>query len=104
MIRFIKERFFELDPDVDINIAYEDYEKESMMSDIDSFSSETGIDKEIIVSILSQYFINPKQVTKENIRLRLSDMGLGLLKMTSLINKILVFVNDMSNKYTAEGV
>ena len=104
MKRFIEEKFFELQPDEDINIAYEEYEKESMKSDIMKFAVENDIDEKSITEILTQYFTDPKQVTKENIRLKYADKGLGLIKTTILIDKILDFINDMNNKYTAEGV
>lgn len=104
MTSFIKSRFFELDPDEDIIAAYEDYEKESMKADIEKFAQANSIDIDIITEIVTQYFIDPKQVTKENIRLKLLDKGFGLLKLTKLINQILSFIKDMSDKYTAEGI
>lgn len=104
MKRFIQSRFFELDPDEDIISAYEEYEKESMKADIESFATLNKVDEDIISEIVTQYFVDPKQITKENIRLKLSNKGLGLLKVTKLINDIMAFVKDMSNKYTAEGI
>lgn len=104
MKKFIEEKFFELQPDEDINIAYEDYEKDSMKSDIKKFAIENDIDEISVTEILMQYFTDPKQVTKENIRQKYADKGLGLLKTTILIDNILEFIIDMNNKYTAEGV
>jgi type I restriction enzyme R subunit len=104
MVNFIRERFFNLDNEADITIAYEEYEKESMTADIEKFAAENDVDKDVIVSILTQFFIDPKQVTKESIRLKLADKGLGIIRLTVLIKKIMVFVNEMNNKYTAEGV
>ena len=104
MTAFIRDKFFELDPDEDIIIAYEEYEKESMKADIESFAFSHGIAEEEIAEIVTRYFADPKQVTKENIRVKFENKGLGLLKLTGLIDEILLFIKEMSNKYTAEGV
>ena len=53
---------------------------------------------------LKIYFMNAKTVTKESLRQELVNQGVtGLLKITSLINKILTFLADSYNKFTAEG-
>lgn len=104
MINFIKSRFFELDPDEDIISAYEEYEKETMKADIEAFATVNDIEESLITEIVTQFFVDSKHITKESIRLKLSDKGLGLLKLTKLINDILDFVNEMNNKYTAEGI
>ena len=104
MKKFITSKFFDLQPNEDILIAYEEYEKNEMQKDIQCFSEQNDVKPEIIIEILNQYFVDPKQVTKENIRLKLQDQNLGLIKLTKLINDILLFINDMNNKYTAEGI
>ena len=104
MKRFITQRFFDLTTEEDILVAYEEYEKREMINDIKDFSKSNDIEEEIITEIVTQYFIDPKQVTKENIRKRLENKDLGLLEITKLINDIIIFVKDMNNKYTAEGV
>lgn len=104
MVNFIKSRFFAIKPEDDIISAYEEYEKESMKIDIDNFSALHDIDSNIITEIITTYFVDPKQVTKENIRLKLKDKGFGLIKLTKIINEILIFIKEMNNKYTAEGV
>ncbi|MCR5786399.1 MAG: type I restriction endonuclease subunit R [Acholeplasmatales bacterium] len=104
MKNFIQVKFFELDPEEDIIAAYEEYEKQCMRADIEEFSKEKDIDVNLLTEIVTKFFVDPKQVTKENIRIQLSSKGLGLLKMTKLINDILLFINDMNNKYTAEGI
>ena len=49
------------------------------------------------------YFMNAKAITKESLRQELVAQGVtGLLKITSLINKILTFLADSYNKFTAE--
>ena len=104
MINFIKSRFFAIKPEDDIISAYEEYEKEAMKLDIDNFSILHSIESSIITEIVTTYFVDPKQVTKENIRLKIKDKGFGLIKTTKIINDILSFMKEMSNKYTAEGV
>ena len=59
---------------------------------------------ESVLSILNEYFVDERSVTKNKIRERLADMKLPLLKQTKLINAIMVFIKDMYNKFTAEGV
>lgn len=80
MVNFIKSRFFAIRPEDDIISAYEEYEKEAMKIDIDSFSISRNIDSAMVTEIITTYFMDPKQVTKENIRLKLQDKGFGLLK------------------------
>ena len=103
MIDFIKERFFELPVEEDIIRAYSDYEKERLNLAIEEFSTETGIDKEKITKLLTQYFINEKSITNEKIRKELDSMDLGLIKMTKLIKSLFNFIQDMYNKFTSEG-
>lgn len=103
MKKFITDKFFELSPEDDILVAYNEYEKNEMINDIETFAQEKNIDIKIVSEIVTQYFIDPKQVTKENVRTRLADQNLGLLGLTKLINELLVFVKDMNNKYTVEG-
>lgn len=104
MKAFIAEKFFSLNPDDDIIIAYDEYEKQSMFTDVEKFALNNALDKDILMNIVTEYFADPKQVTKENIRLKLSDKNYGLLELTKIIDDISYFVVDMSNKYTAEGV
>ena len=63
-----------------------------------------GLTPETVLSILNEYFVDERSVTKNKIRERLADMKLPLLKQTKLINAIMVFIKDMYNKFTAEGV
>lgn len=104
MKAFITERFFDLDPDEDIIKEYEQYEKEVMESDVNAFAEENGISADLVLSILNEYFVDERSITKNKIRERLADMKLPLLKQTKLINAIMVFIKDMYDKFTAEGV
>lgn len=101
---FVTERFFDLDPNADIIEAYNEYEREVLQADIESFATENSLDKEFVSRILHQYFMDTKAVTKETLRRELSSAGVkGLLKITALINKVLEFLTDSYNKFTAEG-
>lgn len=101
---FITGRFYDLDPDEDIIAAYNQYEKERLQAFIEEFAQSNNIPVDDVAMILNQYFCDPKQVTKESIRQRVSGLHLGLLKLTQLINNMLDFVKDMYDKFTAEGV
>ena len=104
MKAFVTERFFELDPDADIIEAYNEYEREVMQADIESFATENSLTADFVSRILHQYFMDTKAVTKETLRRELSNAGVkGLLKITALINKVLDFLTDSYNKFTAEG-
>ena len=104
MKAFIQSRFFELDPEADIIEAYNEFEKEALVADIEEFATENRLNNEFVSTILHQYFMNAKTVTKESLRQELVNQGVtGLLKITSLINKILTFLADSYNKFTAEG-
>lgn len=104
MKSFVTERFFELDPDDDIIEAYNEYEKEALQADIESFSTEHALQAEFISKVLHTYFADTKAVTKEILRKELIGEGVkGLLKITTLIDQIMEFLTDSYNKYTAEG-
>ena len=104
MKAFINSRFFDLDPEDDIIKEYEQYEKEVMENDVSEFAETNDIASEIVFSILNEYFVDERSITKNKIRERLADMKLPLLKQTKLINAIMVFIKDMYDKFTAEGV
>ena len=104
MKSFIQSRFFELDPDADIIEAYSDYEKEVLQADIENFAAENSLSNEFVSTSLHQYFMDAKGVTKELLRQALVAEGVtGLLKITSLINKIMTFFSECYNKFTADG-
>lgn len=104
MKAFINSRFFDLDPDDDIIKEYEQYEKEVMENNVNEFAEANDILPEIVLSILNEYFVDDRSITKNKIRERLAYMQLPLLKQTKLINAIMAFIKDMYDKFTAEGV
>lgn len=104
MKAFINLRFFDLSPDDDIIKEYEQYEKEVMEEDVKKFAAENGVKPEIILSVLNEYFVDEQTITKEKIRQKLTELKLPIIKQTQLVNKIISFLKDMYNKFTAEGV
>ena len=104
MESFIRVRFFELDPDEDIQSAYQEYEKESMQASIESFSTENHLDSGTIARFVSEYFMNSRNLTEETVRQSLEGSGLGLIAMTKAVDNIMQFIKEMSDIYAAEGV
>ena len=104
MKSFIKERFFELDPEDDIIYAYEDYEREALQADVESFSTIHNLPIETVSTLLHQYFVDTKAITKEVLRQELVNMGIkGLLKVTNLTTELQNFFIECYNKFTTEG-
>ena len=58
MKAFVTERFFELDPDADIIEAYNEYEKETMQADIESFAYENELTTDLVSHFLHTYFMD----------------------------------------------
>lgn len=102
MIAFIKTRFYDLPDDADIQQAFEDFEKESMKAEIESFAYEKGIDYTIVNDIMNEHFFGTS-ISDEVIRKRLADYHFGLLKLTKITGEIKAFVVETSKKYRAEG-
>lgn len=103
MKAFVTERFFELDPDEDVMKAYEQYEREKLEQSIREFAAEEDLEETLVSDVLNQFFVDRRVVTKEWVRQKLSDKKLGILKLTKMINRILSFVQEMYDAFTAEG-
>ena len=104
MTEFVTTRFFELDPDEDIMEAYFEYEKERLQAFIEEFSHANSLDTDFTSRILHQYFANTKGITRDYLRQELNGVGVkGILKITKMIEKILEFMTDCYNIFTAEG-
>ena len=104
MKAFVTERFFELDPDADIIEAYNEYEREVMQADIESFSCENKLDAGFVSRMVHEYFVDTKSVTKEFLRVELQHQGVkGLLRITEYIKRLNAFLEESYNKFTAEG-
>ncbi len=99
---FIMTRFYELPEDVDVMEAYEQFEKEQMQEDMESFAYETHVDVDIISDAFSEYAFSGT-LSDEDIRKRLSKYQMGLLQMTGLTKSVKSFIVDTYRKYKAEG-
>ena len=102
MKAFIETRFYNLPDDADIELAFEEFSKEQLKSDIEGFAYEYELDKDIILEIFTEYSFSGN-LSDENIRKRLMAYHFGLLKITSLTTSIKDFVTETYNKYKAEG-
>lgn len=100
---FVRTRLFNLDPDVDIEAAFHDYERESMMLRIESFAADHGIEPAVVNEVVQAYFADPKSFSDEALRQRFKDKGLGLLAMKRVVIDFKQFVQEMHDLYTAEG-
>ena len=104
MKAFISSHFFDLDPEEDIVKEYEQYEKKVMENYVVEFAAANGLAPSLVFSILNEYFVDERSITKNKIRERLTDMHLPLLKQIKLINAIMTFIKNMYDKFTIEGV
>lgn len=103
MKTFIRERFFNLDPNADIIAAYEEYEKESMRARIEEFATEYKLDENLISGMVMDYFMDPRSITDEVIRQKLKDKKLGLIALKKALISINQFIKEMYDLYTTEG-
>ena len=75
-----------------------------MQADIEAFSTENELTIDFVSTTLHKYFVDPKAVTKEYLRIELSTQGVkGLIRLTAYIEKLQEFMNNSYNKFTAEG-
>lgn len=102
MRAFIETRFYDLPEEADMQRAFEEFEKEQLQADIETFSYNNGIDTDIVIDIFTDYSFSGG-VSDEAIRRRLMAYHFGLLKITKLTNDIRGFVVNTYNKYRAEG-
>lgn len=102
MIAFIQTRFFDLSPDADIQKEYEQYERDSLNSEIEEFAYTNNLDEGIVFDLFSEYSFNG-YITDEEIRNKVSCLNLGLLKLTLLIEDLKEFIVETYRKYKAEG-
>ena len=102
MKAFINNRFFELDADADIINEYEEFEKESLIADLESISTELNIDVKKITKLFDSYTFT-KQITDEEIRVEIEYLNFGLLRTTQMIKQIKSLITELYCKYKAEG-
>ena len=102
MREFINTRFFTLDPDADIINEYEQFEKEALLADLESLSTEMNVDGNRISHLFYQYsFTN--QLTDDEVRIEIEYLNLGLIKTTNMIREIKTAIANLYCKYKAEG-
>ena len=102
MKSFIETKFYELPDEADIEKAYEEFEKEKLHAEIESFAYDTGLDIGMVSDIFADYSFSGS-ISDESIRKRLSAYHFGLLKITKLTKDIKDFVKGTYNKFRAEG-
>ena len=55
MEAFIRTRFYDLPNGIDVQQAYEQFERESLQAEIESFAYDNGIEAQDILDIFSEY-------------------------------------------------
>lgn len=102
MEAFIRTRFYDLPDGIDVQQAYEQFERESLQAEIESFAYDNGIEAQDILDIFSEYTFGGS-ISEEEIRKRLATYRMGLLKITKMTNAIKEFVVSTYSRYKAEG-
>ena len=102
MKQFVTERFFELDPDVDIASAYDDFEKEHFEKALYDFSDKTGIDELIIRDVVTSYMSSDVKPTREEMRQKLLPMHYGIVKTGKMIDYLSDFAEETRDRFSTE--
>ena len=102
MEAFIRTRFYDLPEDADIQQAYEQFERESLQAEIESFAYDNGLDAKDVLEVFSEYTFGGS-ISEEAIRRRLAAYRMGLLKITKMTGAIKEFVVNTYSRYKAEG-
>ena len=102
MEAFIRTRFYDLPEDADIQQAYEQFERESLQAEIESFAYDNGLDAKDVLEVFSEYTFGGS-ISEEAIRRRLAAYHMGLLKITKMTGAIKEFVVNTYSRYKAEG-
>ena len=102
MIEFIRTRFYDIPEEADIMEAFDEFTKDREKAELESFAYEHNIDYTVLNDIMTVYIFHGS-ITDEEIRTRLKQYRLGLLKITKLTNEIKDFISQTYKKYKAEG-
>ena len=102
MKQFVTERFFELDPDVDITTAYDEFEKEHFEKALYDFSDKTGIDELIIRDVVTSYMSSDVKPTREEMRQKLLPMHYGIVKTGKMIDYLSDFAEETRDRFSTE--
>lgn len=102
MEAFIRTRFYNLPEDADIQQAYEQFERERLQAEIESFAYDNGLDAKDVLEVFSEYTFGGN-ISEEAIRRKLAAYRMGLLKITKMTGAIKEFVVNTYSRYKAEG-
>ena len=102
MEAFIRTRFYDLPEDADIQQAYEQFERERLQAEIESFAYDNGLDVKDVLEVFSEYTFGGN-ISEEVIRRKLAAYHMGLLKITKMTGAIKEFVMNTYSRYKAEG-
>ena len=102
MEAFIRTRFYDLPEDADVQQAYEQFERESLKAEIETFACENGLEEKDMQDIFSEYIFDGN-FSEEAVRQKLTAYRMGLLEITTMTQVIKKFVIDTYNRYRAEG-
>lgn len=102
MIEFIRTRFYDIPEEADIMEAFDEFTKDREKAELESFAYDHNIDYTVLNDIMTVYIFHGS-ITDEEIRTRLKQYRLGLLKITKLTNEIKDFISQTYKKYKAEG-
>ena len=102
MEAFIHTRYYDLPEDADIQQAYEQFERERLQAEIESFAYDNGLDAKDVLEVFSEYTFGGN-ISEEAIRRRLAAYHMGLLKITKMTGAIKEFVVNTYSRYKAEG-
>ena len=102
MEAFIRTRFYDLPDDTDVQQAYEQFERESLQAEIESFAYDNGLEAKDVLEVFSEYTFGGS-ISEEAIRRRLAAYHMGLLKITKMTGAIKEFVVNTYSRYKAEG-
>ena len=82
--------------------AFDEFTKDREKAELESFAYDHNIDYTVLNDIMTVYIFHGS-ITDEEIRTRLKQYRLGLLKITKLTNEIKDFISQTYKKYKAEG-
>ena len=102
MEAFIRTRFYDLPEDADVQQAYEQFERENLRAEIESFAYGKGLEAKDVLDIFSEYMFNGS-ISDGAIRRRLTAYRMGLLKITKTASDVKQFVVNTYGRYKVEG-
>ena len=101
MEAFIRTRFYDLPEDADVQEAYEQFERESLEDEIETFARENSLETKDVQKIFFEYTFDGN-FSEEAVRQKLTAYHMGLVEITIKTHVIKRFVIDTYNRYRAE--